>query len=362
MRKRKNMGMIIISAIVAVIVIIVLLVSFLTQEKSTDNADAVPSEPYNISIRSDDIENNPTDYSNMEPGTEFYDDFWHGVVTIVGKQTEVDYDEMLANANGRLITTQNGMFIYVDRTATDGADTDADADADADNAHEELTQEQINQQVDMGEIDEEEEKFFAAVPSVSVENIAAVAQGASDTLPNCGWEGLGRAIKRYLIDNHMEKVTTVTIKDNSRTTVGFRTGFECTLDNAEGTLGVYFNKDNGMWRFMYSKTDSLDGVTAYQEYNPVCFVSPSSRQSACDELNEYIGYERFTVEDAEKQVNEWIQAEENKKREEEKQKKAAEEAAKKKAEEEAKKKAGAKTTTPAATTTTPATAATNKKK
>lgn len=90
MRKRKNMEMIIISAIVAVIVIIVLLVSFLTQEKPTDNADAVPSEPYNISIRSDDIENNPTDYSNMEPGTQFYDDFWHGVVTIVGKQSEVD--------------------------------------------------------------------------------------------------------------------------------------------------------------------------------------------------------------------------------------------------------------------------------
>lgn len=359
MRKRKNMEMIIISAIVAVIVIIVLLVSFLKQEKPTDNADAVPSEPYNISIRSDDIENNPTDYSNMEPGTQFYDDFWHGVVTIVGKQSEVDYDKMLANANGRLITTQNGMFIYVDRTATDVDDSSEDAD-EAPIYDEKM----LNRQGDPGPGDEnpEDTKYYDTVQQVDVENIAAAAQGASDTLPNCGWEGLGRAIKRYLIDNHMEKVTTVTIKDNSHTTVGFRTGFECTLDNAEGTLGVYFNKDNGMWRFMYSKTDSLDGVTAYQEYNPVCFVSPSSRQSACDELNEYIGYERFTVEDAEKQVNEWIQAEENKKREEEKQKKAAEEAAKKKAEEEAKKKAGATTTTPAATTTTPATAATNKKK
>ena len=57
-----------------------------------------------------------------------------------------------------------------------------------------------------------------------------------------------------------------------------------------------------MWRFVYAKSGSVNPEEGYIEYNPVCFVTPSSRQAACDELNKIIGYERFTVKDAEADI------------------------------------------------------------
>ena len=96
MRDKKKNIMVVITAIVVIIALIVLIIIRLPHKAENDNKNT-EMDPVNISIRDDTINNNPLDYSDLEPGTEFYDEFWHGTVTIIGKQSEVDYDEMIKN-------------------------------------------------------------------------------------------------------------------------------------------------------------------------------------------------------------------------------------------------------------------------
>ena len=340
--KKKNI-MIVITAIVVVIALIVLIIIRLPHKTENDNTDT-KVDPVNISIRDDTINNNPLDYSNLEPGTEFYDEFWHGTVTIIGKQSGVDYDEMIKNAHGRLITTQNGMFIYVDRN---NENTDSSEISDQES-------ESVEGSAKGVEVagDPENEKFYAETPQVDIENISAVARNSGSTLPSCGWSGIRFAAKQYLNDIGLNDVTVLTVKDNTQTTSGLRTGFQCSMDKEQGTIGIYFNQDNCMWRFVYAKSGSVNPDEGYTEYNPVCFVTPSSRQSACDELNTIIGYERFTVKDAEAEILAAQQKSNSDKQEAEKEA-AQQEETEKKAAEAAKNKASNK---PANNTTT----ATNK--
>ena len=293
MRDKKKNIMFVITAIVVIIALIVLIIIRLPHKAENDNKNT-EMDPVNISIRDDTINNNPLDYSDLEPGTEFYDEFWHGTVTIIGKQSEVDYDEMIKNAHGRLITTQNGMFIYVDRNSKD-ADKLEESDQKSESVEGSAKGEEVAG-------DPENEKFYAETPQVDIENISAVASNSGSILPSCGWSGIRFAAKQYLNDIGLSDVTVLTVKDNTQTASGLRTGFQCSMDKEQGTIGIYFNQDNCMWRFVYTKSGSVNPEEGYTEYNPVCFVTPPSRQAACDELNKIIGYERFTVKDAEADI------------------------------------------------------------
>lgn len=222
---------------------------------------------------------NPTDYSGMKAGDTFFDDYWHGIVTIVGKEGKLDctYQEFIDNSNGRLIATQDGMVIYVEEQE-----------------HEKLYDENA---VQTGEDDTpmpEDDKAFYASPSVEFEGRKNIPNESTGRMfPKCCWAGLRYAAKQYLTDIGLNDVTTITVISSTTDFTSELRGFKCSMDNAEGELGVYFDTITGMWSFTCSDFNTFTGGKSYLTYNPVDFVAPSSRDNAKKELNEIVGYEKF---------------------------------------------------------------------
>jgi len=238
-----------------------------------EQPDSSPSYP---NIASSTLQPmNSKDYSDLEPGSVFHDDYWHGTVTIVGKQGTIDYQKIVDGANDRLIAEQDGMVIYVEKNADFMSKIDPNA-------------------VQSGEDDtpiSDEDQAFYAQSSVQLEGQSEIpAGGYSNLFPACGWSGLRYAAKQYLTDIGMEDVTTITIIPDSTQFTGSQRGFHCTMDTQEGEIGVYFDVSMGMWRFSYSGLK--DGIS-YISYNPVDFVAPSAREAAKTELNQLVGYAKF---------------------------------------------------------------------
>ncbi len=219
---------------------------------------------------------NSKDYSTMSPGTTFHDDYWHGTVTIVGKQGEIEYQQMVKDAGDRLIAEQDGMVIYVEKDKDYVPQSDYSA-------------------VQSGEDEtpiSEEDKAFYSKPSVQLEGQSNLPSGSRERLfPGCGWSGLRYAVKEFLTNIGLEDISTITIVPNSVQFSGTQRGFQCTLDDVENEeIGVYFDITMGMWQFSSSE---LNDGNSYISYNPVDFVAPSAREAAAEELNGLVGYAKF---------------------------------------------------------------------
>lgn len=245
-------------------------------KKEPTPVEPVDKSPTELNIASSTLEPmNPIDYSGLQPGIQFYDDYWHGTVTIAGKEGSVSYQEMTENANGRLIAVQDGMVIYVEKDENYQPQTDLSA-------------------VQVGEDDtpiSEEDAAFYSKPSITLEGRETIPADANARLfPNYGWAGLRYAVKQYLMDIGLPDVTTLTVDPATVEFASIQRGFQCTMDAAEGTVHVTFDVSTGMWRFGYSE---LEDGNAYMSYNPIDFVVPSSREAAKKELNEIVGYEKF---------------------------------------------------------------------
>lgn len=267
-----------------VLVVICLAIGLLIarQQNSTKTSE-MNGEPVNIQINDSGIDNgNPVDYSTLEPGTEFYDEFWNGTVTIVGKMSNVEYSNLISNAHGRLITNQDGMYIYVYRTEEQ---QEAVESVDPTNP-DDIPCEEV--EVSIAGDDQE----FYSAPAISIENDkATIPSNGSVVFPSQVVTGVRYVIARYLSDIEMSDVQTVTVIDNTLSFAETMRGYDCKVDGEDGVLGVHFNMKTCMWTLTYTSDESDD--TQEREYNPLDFVAPSKRKQVADDLNSLLGYERF---------------------------------------------------------------------
>lgn len=267
-----------------VLVLICLAVGLLIARQSNDTEQPeTVGEPVNIQINNSDIDNgNPLDYSALEPGTEFYDEFWNGTVTIVGEISDVEYSDLIDNAHGRLITNQDGMYIYVYRTEEQQKAVDTVEPTNPDD----IPSEEI--EVSIAGDDQE----FYSSPAVSIENDkAAIPSNGSILFPSQIVTGVRYVIAQYLSDIEMPDVQTVTVLDNTLSFAEAMRGYDCKIEGKDGVLGVHFNMNTGMWTMTYQVAG--ESKNNKREYSPLDFVAPSKRQQVADDLNELLGYERF---------------------------------------------------------------------
>lgn len=281
MRKSKSTIALVCFTVFVVICVIVGL--FIAKMPAPVEEDTMPNDPVNIQINDTGLDNgNPTDYSTLASGTEFYDEFWNGTVTIVGKMSEVSYNDLIANANGRLITNQDGMYIYVSRTDEEQKKVETVEETDP----EDIPCEEIEAPT------EDDDNAFYESPSVRMENEkAGIASDGSMVFPSQTITSVRYVVKQYLIDIGMPDVETVTIIDNTLSYADTMHGYDCKIDGEDGVLGVRFNMKTCMWTLTYTSDESDD--TQEREYSPLDFVAPSKRQQVASDLNSLLGYERF---------------------------------------------------------------------
>ena len=279
-KSKSTIALVCFTAVVAICIVIGLLIT--KWPAPTDDA-TTPNNPVNVQINDTGLDNgNPTDYSTLAPGTEFYDEFWNGTVTIVGKMSEVNYNDLIANANGRLITNQDGMYIYVSRT---------DEEQKAVETVEETDPEDIPCEVIKAPTSDEDNAFYDS-PSVNIENEkAGIPSDGSTVFPSQTITSVRYVIKQYLEDIDMPNVDTVTIIDNTLSYADAMHGYDCKVDGEDGVLSVRFNMKTCMWTLDYTADGSNDSHE--REYNPLDFVAPSKRQQVADDLNSLLGYDRF---------------------------------------------------------------------
>ena len=110
----KNRGFLILLGATAILIVVLAVVFLIGKDQSSDAPPETEEPSFEVAMPEYEY-NNPKDYSEIESGTEFYDEFWNGTVTIVGSVNELSLDQVYAGADGRLVTVQDGMYIYVDR-------------------------------------------------------------------------------------------------------------------------------------------------------------------------------------------------------------------------------------------------------
>lgn len=271
-------GIFAIAGVIGLVALIAFAGNRFVNKNSEDGAPIVEEHPTPPNIMSSSVEpNNPTDYSQMQAGEVFYDEYWHGTVTIVGKEGELEYSyqQLIDKADGRLIATQDGMTIFVEFDELHTVDYDEDAVQNY-----EYTVEPVP----------EDEEFYKSVP-VEIDyqdNFPSYAAG--ELFPACGWKSLHYAVKQYLTDTGLENVQTLTFIPKTVSFSDFLHGFQCSMDAAEGEIGLYFDTTTGMWKFNNS---TMNDGKSYMAYSPVDFVSPSTKDQAREELNKIVGYEKF---------------------------------------------------------------------
>lgn len=231
---------------------------------------------------------NPTDFSDMEPGTEFHDDFWHGTVTIVGKTQDIhcSYDEWGRIANGRLLTAQNGQYILVDKDPMEQSPDIVQSDDDDRREEEPLP--------------EGDEAFYQS-PSVELDlKDIYTRYGPSNFFPTQSVAGLRFVAKQFLTDMGLGDVTKLTGDFRTTQFAYSPRGFRCSMDTREGWIGLYFDSDSGEWKCSYS---GLNDGESYVSYSPVDFVAPSNRDAVREEINALVGYRKYQEGDETKNEN-----------------------------------------------------------
>lgn len=280
----KNRGFLILLGATALIIVILAVVFFTGSDQSSDVPSETEEPSFEVAMPEYEY-NNPKDYSEIEPGTEFYDEFWNGTVTIVGSVDELSLDQVYAGADGRLVTVQDGMYIYVDRE--DNTDEEDRTYVD-DTAEEDIPAEEVE-----ADNNDEDASFYESSPAVTLNYEAGSAVNSGKIAPSDILSGVRYAIGRFLDDMGIEGVSSVTILADYINYAENPRSYTCSFDNdPENGVVVSFNWNTCEWQL--SLTADPKKVASY---NPLAFIAPSRREDVCDTLNQVMGYDAFSVDD-----------------------------------------------------------------
>lgn len=280
----KNRGFLILLG-ATVVVVIILAIVFIIGNKNDDDAPVTTEAPaFEVAMPEYEY-NNPKDYSQIEPGTEFYDSFWNGTVTVVGSVDDLTLDQVYAGADGRLVTVQDGMYIYVDR--------EGNAESDDRTFVDDISPGDIPEEEAQSATDDEDDAFYSNTPSVVLGYEQGAAVNSGKIAPPNVMGGVRYAIGRFLDDMSIEGVNSVTVLANSINFAENPRSYVCSFDNdPDKGVTVAFDWNTCMWLLSLTENPQKKAT-----YNPLAFVAPSMRESACNVLNEYMGYDAFSVDD-----------------------------------------------------------------
>lgn len=291
MREKKNL----IALVLCGLVVIGCTVFAITRPNSTDeqgSSEASSTEDYGpprFAIY-DQENSNPKDYSNLEEGSVFYDEFWHGMVTIIGSPPDLVYNEVVENARGRIIASQDGKWIYVEQDENAVQEIiDPNNACPDDNDIGPVQSDELD-----APTDPEAEEYYKR-PRIGFESMKPIANGSSNIFPGFGWKSVRLVTKQYLTDIGYPDVKMLRIVDNSATYAEALHGFKCTADGMPGEIGIYLDFDNGLWQFNYSEINDED---SYMAYDPVDFVMTREQNEVKEWVNKVVGYEKYDLSES----------------------------------------------------------------